>query len=237
MKFSQATEEYINELLKGAEALYLQYIEEERKRKEDLKNTICFSIAPKLRDSDSEESPKEPEKSPEEILKEKEEQKKHDHQINRDLLEYERENDWTFCGRIQYLVCKLLQQKTKGTEEVDKFEDLVLAPSFGEMLLDFIHKKGLENKEVYHAARVDRKLFSKIISNHFYKPSKQTAISFCLALQLDIEETYDLLATAGYLLSRSCKSDVIVEYFIRTRNYNLDDLNEVLYRIGEHPFI
>lgn len=227
MKYSQATEEYINKLQGAAEALYFQYIEEDKKEHQE---TMYFSIAPKPSHSSEEPSTKQPQKQKDDL-------EENTHKRNRSLLEYERENDWTFCGRIQYLVCKLLRKKTKTAEEVDEFEDIVLAPGFGEMLLDFIHKKGLENIDVYHAARVDRKLFSKIISNHFYKPSKPTALSLCLALKLDIEETNDLLATAGYLLSRSCKSDVIVEYFIRTHNYNLDDLNEVLYRIGEHPFI
>lgn len=231
-KYSQAPEEYIYKLQKAAEALYLQYIEEDNKKNSE--EVICFSIAPQKVDP-SQEPKEEQQKSSSKYFPW--ESKEERHQCHRDLLQYDREDDWKFCERIQWLVCKLLRKKTEDTEDLDKFEDLCLAPSFGELLLEFIHQKGLENSQVYRAARVDRKLFSKIISNHFYKPSKPTAISFCLALKLDIEETYDLLATAGYLLSRSCKSDVIVEYFIRNRNYNLDDLNEVLYRLGEHPFI
>jgi hypothetical protein len=83
--------------------------------------------------------------------------------------------------------------------------------------------------EVYKKANVDRKLFSKIRSNKDYKPSKVTAIAFALALELNLDETKDLIGRAGFALTHSSKFDVIVEYFIEQGNHNVFEINEVLF--------
>ena len=80
---------------------------------------------------------------------------------------------------------------------------------------------------------MDRKLFSKIVSNRNYKPSKDTAIALILALRLNLDEANDMLARAGYVFSHSSKRDIIIEYFIREKIYNIDDINEVLYKLDQ----
>ena len=78
-------------------------------------------------------------------------------------------------------------------------------------------------------ANVDRKLFSKIRNNTTYRPSKATALAFAIALELNLEETKDLIGRAGYALTRSSKFDIIVEFFIIQGNFNVFELNEVLF--------
>lgn len=78
-------------------------------------------------------------------------------------------------------------------------------------------------------ANVDRKLFSKIRNNPTYRPSKATALAFAIALELNLEETKDLIGRAGYALTRSSKFDIIVEFFIIQGNFNVFELNEVLF--------
>ena len=72
-------------------------------------------------------------------------------------------------------------------------------------------------------------MFSRIRSNNDYRPSKNTALAFAIALKLSLDDTRDLLMTAGFALSRSNKQDVIVEYFIKESNYNIFEINEALF--------
>lgn len=137
--------------------------------------------------------------------------------IEADFIDFEKED----------VVCKAISLRS--------LEDLIdeVDETFSEYLLRMIDYKGLKDPDVYKKANIDRRLFSKIRSNKHYQPSKNTALALALALELNLDETKDMLNKAGYALSNSNKVDIIFKYFIEQNNYNIYELNEVLFKFTE----
>ena len=108
-----------------------------------------------------------------------------------------------------------------------------LDKTFQQYLFMIIDRRGLTDPEVYKKANIDRKHFSKIRSNVDYTPSKKTALALAIALELSLDETRDLLSRAGLALSPSMISDRIIEYCIETSNYDIYEINCILFKYDQ----
>ena len=112
-----------------------------------------------------------------------------------------------------------------------------MADTFQQYLLYLIESKGLSNAEVYKRAIITKQLFSKIKLNPNYHPDKATAMRLCVGAKLNLDETKDLLARAGYALSPCDKRDIIFSFFIEKKVFDMIEIDIALEEYGLPCFI
>ena len=108
--------------------------------------------------------------------------------------------------------------------------------NFQNNLMQLIADRKLDNVTVYKKAYIDKKFFSKIISNKDYVPKKHTVMALGLALELPLEEYESFLASAGYAFMPSSKFDLIIKYCVMNQIYNLINVDVILDDHGEECF-
>ena len=121
-----------------------------------------------------------------------------------------------------------------GWERFTPQRGAILDESFSEMVMRKIDERGYKkDSDCYSKANIDRKLFSRIRCDKHYHPKKTTALALAVALELSLSETNELLMKAGYSLSHSIESDLIVEYCIRQKIYDIFKINELLFQYDQ----
>ena len=103
-------------------------------------------------------------------------------------------------------------------------------PVFQDVLFRYIDEKQLKDSDVYHAAGIDRKYFSKIRTRREYVPKKNTVMALGIALHLELCEFEYLLQSAGYALMPSDKTDCIIRYCLEHHISDLSYINEQIHR-------
>ncbi len=120
-------------------------------------------------------------------------------------------------------------------EELINFIEAERKPSLQQLLFTFIDQTGKSDAEIYTRAGIDRKLFSKIRSNPSYHPSKRTILALGLALELNQPDLDRLLQAAGYSLSKSETSDLVIQFFLEKSIYDIDLVNQGLDSLNLKP--
>lgn len=108
--------------------------------------------------------------------------------------------------------------------------------TFSDKLQRLIRERGEKNSSIYKRANIDRRHFSKICNHREYQPSKFTVLAFAVALKLNFEKTQELLASAGYTLTKNNLADVIISFFIDKKFFDVDEINQYLYKY-EQPLL
>ena len=104
---------------------------------------------------------------------------------------------------------------------------------FVETLLELIQKSGQKNSTIYKRANISKQHFSKLINDHKATITKPVAVALALALELDLEATRDLIGRAGYTLTNSSYFDLVIQFHIEKKQYNVVQINCVLYEYDQ----
>ena len=144
--------------------------------------------------------------------------------------DYEEDADFEPCEEEAMLAAEPeIGDKPRSLDEVVKNLD----KTFMELVYMFADRRGLTDAEVQRRANIDRKAYSKLKCGTTKNPSKSTALALAVALELNIDETKDLLSRAGLALSPCSKGDLIVQYFIERGAYDIYQINVALFEHGE----
>lgn len=138
------------------------------------------------------------------------------------------EEDYDECS-VQSIIEAPVAKKKKSLDDCIKNLD----KTFMELVFSFADEKGFSDVEVQRKANLDKKTFSKLKCGNSKNPSKSTALALAIGLELNIDDTKDLLSRAGYALSPCSKRDLIVQYFIEAEAYDIDAINVALFEHDE----
>ena len=110
---------------------------------------------------------------------------------------------------------------------------------FYKKIAEYCEKKNIDEVDMYKKARLNRSIFSKIRSmgRTGYLPSKSTVVCICLALELSLQESIELLGIVGYSLSDKMIIDKIVGWWLRHNQFDIFKINNLIYdKTGESYF-
>jgi O-acetyl-ADP-ribose deacetylase (regulator of RNase III) len=100
---------------------------------------------------------------------------------------------------------------------------------FHEVLIDLLNSYRIDPVKMYKKAFISKAHFHKLISGKG-APSRKTALLLTVAMELSLEDAIHLLASAGYTFNTSSHFDLIIEYHLKKKRYDLNELDQTLYQ-------
>jgi len=128
---------------------------------------------------------------------------------------------------LKYELEEYIQSHQKNIEKSESFVEYLYH------LMD-VHNID-KSSHVYNKVFISRQLWSSIISEKSC-PSLNTCIKIVLGLKLNNHECKYLLKKAGYTLSSSSRSALIIRYAIENEIYDIVDVDRLLRENGCEDF-
>jgi len=100
--------------------------------------------------------------------------------------------------------------------------------TFSSMLERLRKENGMTAAQLYNGAWIRKQLYSKIMGERNYHPSKNTVFAFGFSLRLDREGMDELLESAGYRFSSSSIADLVILFCLDHGIFDLHDVNALL---------
>jgi hypothetical protein len=138
-----------------------------------------------------------------------------------------------------------IADKAKGVKTFSEVTDLMSGfikekrdyENFAHLVDNLRKQKGLSPAELYKAAWIDKRVYSKLVTTPNYRPARNTAISFGLALKLKPPEFADFLQNAGFALSDSSVFDLVIRFCVEKEIYSLYDVNALLLQADQKTLV
>ena len=134
---------------------------------------------------------------------------------------------------------KALDKNTIAFDEFGSLEDLLKhykGETFQERLFRFMDRTGKSDVEIYKGANLTKQTFSKI-KKPGHIPKKRTVLALAISMGLSIDDTKDLLESAGQAFSPSDKVDLAVQYCMDHGIYNILEVERILFELFEETLV
>ena len=146
------------------------------------------------------------------------------HRLLKDVFEEEKIN----YNKTNSPEIEEISQKSNFKVVFDEEEE-----TFSDMLFRLIRERNIHEVKMYQDAHISKQLFSKIKSNSYYQPTRETVFLFCIAMHLSLSLSKKLLASAGYTFNKSSRFDLIIMYFIESKIYDFYTIDSILIQYNQ----
>lgn len=133
---------------------------------------------------------------------------------------------------------KLTTYITTNYSVKDEQEDATIAKDnleFVETVRKYQNETNTDDDTLILDGNLSTKLFNNLVTNKDYIPSKNVCLAFAIAMKLDEKETIKLLKSCGYQLVKSNLLDLIVDFYINQKLFNVYKINNALFNYNLSP--
>lgn len=126
----------------------------------------------------------------------------------------------------------ILKQSDSPKDYIVNNSNSLITDPLSTYLTTLLSQKGITKSQVIKAAELNDIYCYQIFSGKRF-PSRDTLISICIGMQLNVDETQQLLKYAGFapLYTKNIRDSIILFGIIN--NYSIYEINESLYSNNE----